>query len=246
MNIEQVFPIQQTNVEIRNGVPFGTVSGAEIMPNAGPHWEDEVAPDIWKKWRQIQDWVFAGTTEWGFTLSADHQLIEVDPTYVRSDMLRGTRFTPMTTVLSDGKQALDARPAAGTYTFRYSLTSGKGDWAVTKSWRAGMAFSAPLIAVTSANPNSQKPLPAQQSFLSLNADNLVVSALKKADGDDSIVLRAFEIRGEHSAASVRFLGKERSFQPANLLEENVSDKEQKTFSVAPFEIATIKIKTEKQ
>jgi alpha-mannosidase len=246
MNIEQVFPVQQANVEIRNGVPFGTVSGTEIMTNAGPHWEDEVAPDIWKKWRQIQDWVFAGTTEWGFTLSADHQLIEVDPTYVRSDMLRGTRFTPMTTVLSDGKQALDARPAAGTYTFRYSLTSGNGNWAATKSWQAGMAFSAPLIAITSANPNSQKPLPAQQSFLSLNAENLVVSALKKADDDDSIVLRAFEIRGEHSAASVRFLGKDRSFLPANLLEENVSVTEQKTFSAAPYEISTVKIKTDKQ
>lgn len=246
LNIEQVFPIQQTNVEVRNGVPFGTVSEAEIMPNAGPHWEDEVAPDIWKKWRQIQDWVFAGTTEWGFTLSADHQLIEVDPTYVRSDMLRGTRFTPMTTVLSDGNQALDARPVAGSYTFRYSLTSGKGGWAAAKSWRAGMAFSAPLIAVTSANPNSQKPLPVQQSFLSLNADNLVLSALKKSDDDDSIVLRAFEIRGEHSEVPFRFLGKDRSFLPVNLLERNLSDTEQKTFSASPYEIFTVKLKTDKR
>jgi alpha-mannosidase len=216
------------------------------MTNSGPHWEDEVAPDIWKKWRQIQDWVFAGTKEWGFTVSADHQLMEVSQSDVRSDMLRGTRFTPMTTVLSDGQQARDLRPSAGSYTFRYSLTSEKGDWAESKSWRAGMAFNTPLIAVTSADPNSQKPLPAQQSFLSLNADNLVVSALKKADGDDTVILRTFEIRGEHTATPVRFLGKERIFLPVNMLEENLSNTEQKTFNAAPYEIGTIKIETDKQ
>jgi alpha-mannosidase len=242
MNIEQVFPIQQVNPELRNGIPFGTVSAREIMLNAGPHSDDEVTSDVWKSWRQIQDWVFAGTKEWGFTLSADHQLVEVNEHSIRADMLRGTRFSPATTILQNGQPLLDARPSAATYVFRHSFTSGPGDWASGKSWRAGMAFSTPLIAVTSATSSSAKPLPPEQSFFSLDADNLVLSALKKSDVDGTIVLRAFEIQGNSAESSVHFLGHDRTFREANLLEEDSSAGEQRNLRVNPYQIDTIKLR----
>ena len=50
------------------------------MPNAGPHFGDEVPKEIWKGWRQIQDWIFAGTSDWGITITADHQLLTVSDT----------------------------------------------------------------------------------------------------------------------------------------------------------------------
>jgi alpha-mannosidase len=240
MNIEQIFPIQEPRSEVRNGIPFGTVTASDIMSKAGPHWDDEVSPEIWKGWRQVQDWVFAGTTEWGFTVSYDHQLIEVSDKEIRMDMLRGTRFTPATTV-RNGQPILDLRPPAGTYVFRYSFTSAKGDWEAEKSWRAGMAFSTPLIPMTSVNALSQKPLPPEKCFLSLHADNLVLTGLKKSEDGESIVLRAFEIEGKMAESPIVFLGEERSFRETNLLEENLPTGVQKVLHIQPYEIDTLKL-----
>ena len=38
MNIEQVFPILQRDVEVRNGIPYGTAAATDMMAKAGPHW----------------------------------------------------------------------------------------------------------------------------------------------------------------------------------------------------------------
>jgi alpha-mannosidase len=240
MNLQQIFPVSRPNVEIRNGIPFGTAAAADMMVNAGPHWEDEVSPDLWKEWRQIQDWVFVGDQEWGFTVSADHNLVEVSGAAVKADMIRGTRFSPATTV-QNGQQILDARPPAGTYVFRYSFTSGKGDWYIGKSWRTGMAFSTPLIPVSSVNAGSEKPLPPEESFFSLTADNIVLTAMKKADADGAIVVRTFEIQGKPAESSLVFLGQERSYRQANMLEDDLPAEQQQTLHMKPYEIDTLKL-----
>jgi alpha-mannosidase len=238
MNIEQVFPIMRQGAEITNGIPYGTASAADMMTKAGPHGDDEVAPDIWKGWRQIQDWIFAGNNDWGLTVSADHNLIEVSNTEIRADMLRGTRFSPVT-VTKNGQPVLDARPPAGTYVFRFSLTSGKGNWSTSKSWRAGMAFSTPLIPVTSANKLSEKPLPPEKSFFSINADNVVLTAMKRADAGESIIIRTFEIMGMPTESPVLFMGQQRNFKQVNLLEDDLPAGEQKILHMQPFDIDTI-------
>jgi alpha-mannosidase len=240
MNIEQVFPLQQPNVEVRNGTPFGSVAAEDMMPNAGPRNGDEVPKDVWRRWRQIQDWVFAGTREWGFTVSADHQFLTVGDSAIRAGMLRGTRFTPVN-VVGGGRPFQILSPPAEVYVFHYSFTSGRGDWAAARSWRAGMAFSTPLIPVSSANELSQKSLPPMRSFCSLDADNLVITALKKADGDGAIMLRVFEIRGDTAESRVRFLGQDRKFRAANLLEEVGPMQEEEVLRLGPYEISTVKL-----
>jgi alpha-mannosidase len=240
MNIEQVFPIVQQGAEITNGIPYGTASAADMMTKAGPSRDDEVATNIWKGWRQIQDWAFAGNNDWGFTISADHNSIEVSNTAIRADMLRGTRVSPVT-VTKNGQLVLDARPPAATYVFRFSFTSGKGNWSTGRSWRSGMAFSAPLLPVTSANKLSEKPLPPEKSFFSINADNVVLAAMKKADAGESIVIRTFEIRGMPAESPLLFLGQERKFKQASLLEDDFPAGEQKILHVQPFEIETLKL-----
>jgi alpha-mannosidase len=241
MNIEQVFPLPPSNMEVRTGTPFGSVTAADMMPNAGPRNSDEVPKDTWKRWRQIQDWVFAGAEDWGFTLSADHQFLTVGDNALRAGMLRGTRFSPVNFMRS-GRSILKPPPPDGTYVFHYSFASARGDWATAKSWRAGMAFNSPLIPVTSANELSQKPLPATRSFCFLDADNLIVTALKKADRDDSIVMRVFEIRGDGAKSPVQFLGQNRKLSVVNLLEEAGPGQEGDMLLVGPYEISTVKLR----
>jgi alpha-mannosidase len=185
--------------------------------------------------------VFAGAGDWGFTLSADHQFLTVGDNALRAGMLRGTRFSPVN-FERNGRSILKPSPQDGTYVFHYSFTSATGDWAAAKSWRAGTAFNTSLIPVSSANELSPKPLPPTRSFCSLDTDNLIVTALKKADRDDSIVLRAFEIRGASAESSVQFLGQKRKFAEVNLMEEGGPARpESDILRVSPYGISTIKL-----
>jgi len=240
MKLEQVFPMEQGNSDVRVGVPFGSAGTADLMPGAGPRYHDEVSPEIWKGWRQIQDWAWTGTNEWGLTISADHQFMTIADGSIRAGMLRGTRFYPAN-IVHEGHPVLVQMPPAGTYVFRYSLTSGKGDWAAVRSWRSGMAFNSALIPVVAENELSQKTLPAEQSFFSLDSDNLVVSALKKSDREDAIVVRVFDERGQSSQTPVHFLGQSRAFRAVNMLEEDLPAGETKVLNLQPYEIGTIKI-----
>ena len=47
-------------------------------------------------------------------------------------------------------------------------------------------------------------LPPMHGFLSVSAKNWVVTALKKCDDDDSIVLRLYDIEGKDAEGTVRF------------------------------------------
>ncbi len=243
MKIEQVFPLEQSNVEVRNGIPFGSAAAADLMPNAGPHFGDEVPRDIWKSWRQIQDWISAGTGEWGITISADHQLLSVTDTAIRAGMLRGTRFNPLN-IVRDGKTILLQQPPAGRYVYRYSLTSAKGNWVQGKSWRAGMDSNTPLVPVSAVNELSVKPLPAQLSFCGVDGDTLVISALKKADRGGEVILRVFEMAGSVSQSPVHFLDRERSFRGVNMLEEDKGTEDQKVLRLQPHEIITVKVRVQ--
>jgi alpha-mannosidase len=240
MEIQQVFPTNMPRAEVRNGVPFGSASEADMMPNAGTRSNDEVSMEVWKKWRQIQNWISSSSPEGNLTIGADHQLFTVDKDAIRGDMIRGTSFNQLRTY-QDGKPAPVKQPNAGTYVFRYAIISGKGNWAAAKAWRQGMAFNNALIAVVSEDELSPKTLPPEQSFLALNGDSLVVTALKKADRGDGIVVRFFEAAGVSVETSVHFLDWQRSIRSVNMLEEPTSSKEEQTLRVNPYEIDTVEI-----
>lgn len=239
LQLEQLFPYADPQARIQYGIPFGSAAGTDILPKCGPRASDEVPYDEWKTWRQIQDWIFVGTAEGGLTVAADRQFMMLGEGVIRAGMLRGAFQS--TGITRDGKPFLLTVPPAGTYVFRYSLYSGKGTWAAAKSYRHGMAFSAPLIAVSSVDSLAQKPLPPTHSFCSLQADNLVVSAVKKAEHEEAIVLRVFEMEGARAQTPIEFLGRKSVFRAVNLLEEEDRSGDQETLGVKPYEISTVRL-----
>jgi alpha-mannosidase len=239
IKIEQTFPYEHPNSEIEYGIPFGAVSGSDFMPNSEPRAGDEISKEFWKQWRQIQDWIFTGTSEWGMTIAADRQVMTVAPGMIRAGMLRGSySAVPIT---RHGKPFLRQLPPAGTYVFHYSLSSGNGDWRASKSYRSGMALNNTLIPVSPADDLSQKSLAPTHSFCSLEGGNLVVSALKKAESGDALILRVYDTAGVRGETAVYLLGQKRRVYQVNLLEENVSAADRDLLQVAPFEIKTVKL-----
>jgi alpha-mannosidase len=239
MKIEQLIPYEHPQAHIRYGVPFGSAAASDIMPNSGPHSGDEMPREQWQHLRQVQDWVFAGTPDWGLTVAVDRQLMILDEGALRIGMLRGTFST--TGFTRDGNPVLIPVPPAAKHVFHYSLCSGKGDWVAARSYRVGLAAGTPLIPVMAEDELSHKSLPPTHSFCSLGAEDLVVTALKKGERDSAVVLRVVEMDGVPAETPVEYLGGRSSFRMANLLEEEARSSEEQTLRLKPFEIRTVRL-----
>jgi alpha-mannosidase len=240
VRLQQLFPLQQTDASIHYGVPFGANSADNIIPKAGPRAADEIKTDSWKQVRHIHDWIHAGNSEWGLTIAANHQLMKIGDQVIRAEMLRGPRYTSVK-VVRDQQVTSMQYPPSGTYVFRYSLSSARGDWKAGKAYRAGMDFNNPLLPVSVADRISRKSLPPSRSFSALGAPNLVISAVKKSDLDSAILLRVYEIEGSQAETAVEFLGQKREFREVNLLEEDAGPAGQQLLKASPYAIKTIKL-----
>ncbi|HEX6464951.1 MAG TPA: glycoside hydrolase family 38 C-terminal domain-containing protein, partial [Vicinamibacterales bacterium] len=241
VRLEQRFPLEQQNASITYGVPFGANTADNIIPNSGTHMPDEIKPESWRTARHIHDWIHAGDGSWGLTVATDHQFVRIGGDLIRGEMVRGTRFTSVK-VVRENEVASLFYPPPGTYVFRYSIAASGGDWKRAKAYRTGMAFNNPLRPVSVVDAVSPKTLPPSQSFLSLDADDVVISTLKKAEDGRAVLVRMYEIEGTGAHSSVEFLGQRRRFRDVSLLEEERGREDQLALRIRPYEIRTITIR----
>jgi alpha-mannosidase len=240
LRIELLFPLAAPDAAIHYGVPFGVNSADNIMPNTGTHASDEITMQSWRRSRLVHDFLHAGTSEWGLTIATDHQQFRIGEGLVRAQMVRGTRFTSAR-VVGNGQSVSMHYPPPGSYVFRYALSSGTGDWKSNKAYRTGLAWNNPLLPVSVVDDLSSKALPPTNSFCAVSSENLVVSALKKADRSPKVLVRLYEAEGSDVKTSLDFLGKNSMFSLNNLLEEDAGPASQRTVQVTPFEIQTLAI-----
>ena len=84
------------------------------------------------------------------------------------------------------------------------------------------------------------------SFLKLSPTNLILSALKKAEDTDEVILRFFETRGEATEAEVELFRGIKRLTLVDLLEREEKELPFRgnkfRLEVKPFEIVTLKLK----
>jgi mannosylglycerate hydrolase len=83
----------------------------------------------------------------------------------------------------------------GTHTFLYSLIPHKGNWESAQIHRMAYEHNVPVRAIYCNNHNlaevDSQALPHTQSFISVEPANLLVSALKKCEFGNGIILRFY-------------------------------------------------------
>ncbi len=239
VRIRQLFPTASPDAVLNYGIPFGVNSADNLMPNAETIRVDEITNESWRRSRHIHDWICADSPDGGLTIAADHQQIRLEGDVICAEMVRGTRYVSVKVKRGDEMTSM-YYPPPGTYVFRYSLNSAPCDWKKSKAYRFGIGWNNPLLPISVADEITSKSLPPTQSFCSLKQDNLVISALKKADLGPSIMLRAYEIEGSTAKTSVNFLGRQINFNEVNLLEEDIGGSSQKELRAGPYTIKSIK------
>jgi len=130
------------------------------------------------------------------------------------------------------------------YTFKYALYPHEGDWREGKSFKQAQQFDHALMPVQISRKEGE--LPSQISFFKLKPDNLIISAFKKAEEGEELILRFFETKGEATKAEIEAFTEIKKAKLVDLLERD--EKEVPVLDgrieleVRPFEIITLKLK----
>jgi len=132
----------------------------------------------------------------------------------------------------------------GEHGFTYSLFPHQGSWQDAGTVREAYELNSPLIAV--AAPRHSGELPPRHSFLSVDAPNIHVGALKPAEDGDGCILRLVEQHGGRGEAAVRLHREIASVEECDLLErpERKVRTGRRSFRahLRPFEIKTFRLR----
>jgi alpha-mannosidase len=119
-----------------------------------------------------------------------------------------------------------------------------GDWHEGRVPQAAASYTSPLRAIVATSHKGE--LPSADSFLSFDNPDFLVTALKKAEHEDAVVVRGYNPTGEAIQVIVTVPKETVSVTQVTLEEKPVGDlklaKNQVRLSVGRGEIATLLIR----
>ena len=131
--------------------------------------------------------------------------------------------------------------------FTYSLYPHQGDHTEGRVVQAAYALNVPLrvTPAAGAQPTARsEALPAEASFMQVDAPNVIVEAVKKAEDGDDFIVRLYECEHRSARATLRFGFPITSAAEASLMEIAKSPLHVQDNAVelqfAPFEIKTVR------
>jgi len=131
----------------------------------------------------------------------------------------------------------------GEHTFTYSLMPHVGDYIQAEAVRRGYELNIPLNAQVVKSHNGT--LPPTHSFFSVNAPNVVLETIKRAEKEDTTILRLYECHNQRTEVTVMIHVPFKRAYECDLMEDNISEIKSVngaiTFQMKPFEIKTIKL-----
>ncbi len=94
----------------------------------------------------------------------------------------------------------DKHADEGSHHFTYSLFPHAGGWKEAGTVRRGYELNDPIRVLQVANHAG--PLPSSNSFVQIEPQNVVLTALKKAEDDDGLILRFYEWAGREGDVTI--------------------------------------------
>ena len=175
--LKAAFPLAASGPFATYEIPFGTIDRPTTRNNSWEQAQFEVP---------AQQWADLGDGKHGLSLINDSKFgYDAVGNVLRLTLLRSP---------------VDPDPQAdqGHHHFHYALYPHAGTWKDALTVRHGYEYNYPLTAVvTTAHAGS---LPAEHSFASVGPENVVLTAVKKAEDANGLIFRAYEWAGKESTA----------------------------------------------
>ena len=231
-------PLQMENGDLAYEAPFGVVEVGkdEMAGAAGERYEVE-CKDLHP--RGIENWINASGDNFGLTLSSSVVGMDyIDPT---EEGLPNTILQP---ILLASRRSCHGEGndyhQTGNHSFSFSITSHQPGW--QHGVKPGKEANETLFAVVDPSKFASAEQNESMSFLEIDAENVIVSAMKKAEDKNAVVVRLYNLNEDETEVNLRF---SQSFQKAwrtNLIEEVEEELEVKD-GVLQFMIGNQSIET---
>ncbi len=115
----------------------------------------------------------------------------------------------------------DPRPDQGKREWTLSIYPHKYSWRRAGTTRRAFEINQPLIGRTAAPHDGV--LPVEGSYLSISAVNVIVTALKQAEDDRSLILRFYESDGRPTKATIKPGFPVKAYQECDLMEQPIGE-----------------------
>ena len=104
---------------------------------------------------------------------------------------------------------------------KYAMAPHSGTWESAQSFRNAYQHAAPLLA-RQIN-NTVKHLPHSGGFIAVSPAELLLSSLKKAEHNESLIIRLFNISKREISGKIQFYHEIESARLVNLNEQPISE-----------------------
>lgn len=222
--LKVAFPVNATNDKASFEIPYGSIERPTTRRTPAEQAQFEV-PAL--RWADLSD------KTGGLSLLNDSKYgYDAKDNVLRLSLLRAPTWP-------------DPHADEGHHEFTYSLYPHAGSWQQAMTVRRGYELNYPLLAV--AMQAHHGPLPAERSFFSTDADNVIITAVKQAEDDDSVIVRFYEWAGKAGQVKLRLPMSASAAYEVNLMEKSEKPlplgaiNSEVEVPTKPFEIKTVRI-----
>jgi alpha-mannosidase len=217
------FPLSAHSDKATFEIPYGSIERPTTRNTPAEQAKFEVPA---QRWADLSD------SKHGFSLLNDSKYgYDVKGNVLRLSLLRSPEWP-------------DPHADEGHHEFTYSLYPHAGTWRDAQTIRRGYELNYKLLTATSQN--HQGALPGEHSFVQVEPDNVVLTAIKKSEDDDSLVLRFYEWAGREADVKLQLPPGAQSASETDLMERSIADlsvqNDAVTVHTKPYEIKTLKVR----
>ncbi len=221
--LKAAFPLAASSAKATYEIPYGTIDRPTTRNNSVEKAKFEV-PAL--------RWAYLGDGKHGFSLLNDSKYgYDAAGNVLRLSLLRSPTYP-------------DPDTDHGRQRFTYALYPHEGTWQQAMTMRQGYGFNYGLTAMQVSAHGGV--LGEAHSFVGVHGDNVVLTAMKKAEESHDLVLRLFEWQGKSGDVSITLPGKPERAEEVGMMEDKgIGDvplaNGKLTFSIKPYEIRTVRV-----
>jgi len=221
--LKAAFPLAASSDQATYEIPYGTIQRPTSRNNS---WEAAKFEVPALRWADL------GDGNHGFSLINESKYgYDAKGNVLRLSLLRSPTSP-------------DPNADRGHHHFAYSLYPHPGDWKQALTVRRGYEFNYKLKAMQVEAHEGK--MPAEHSFASTGAENVVLTAMKKTEDGDALLLRFYEWAGKSGDAELSVPEGALSAKLADLMEEPSGEDlpikaDKITVPVHPFEIVSVRV-----
>ena len=222
--LKAAFPLAASSSNATYEIPYGSIERPTTRNNS---WEDAKFEVPALRWADL------GDGQHGVSLINESKYgYDAAGNVLRLSLLRSPTWP-------------DPDADRGHHHFTYALYPHAGDWKQALTVRQGYDFNYRLKAMQVGTHSGT--LPAEHSFVTVQPETVVLTAMKKTEDGNGLILRLYEWAGKSGAVEVHLPQGATAATVTNLMEQaegsplTVTGADRVTAPIHPYEILTLRV-----